>query len=106
MSKKAAWVWLVALCLVGLVVLLQLRWEAQLVALASLALVAQKPLRDLRVRQHPLQFVAHGRRGNPLQRPGRNAVTQGVRRRVVEDQHVQNDVGVDDDLRRGHGRFP
>ena len=43
-SKKLAWVWLVALCLVGLVVLLQLRWEAQLVALGSLALVAAYPL--------------------------------------------------------------
>ncbi len=42
-SKKLAWGWLVALSLVGLVVLLQLRFEAQLVALASLALVAAYP---------------------------------------------------------------
>jgi 4-hydroxybenzoate polyprenyltransferase len=42
-SKKTAWVWLVSLCLVGLVVMLQLRWEAQLVALGSLALVAAYP---------------------------------------------------------------
>ena len=42
-SKKLAWGWLLALCLVGLVVLLQLRWEAQLVALGSLALVAAYP---------------------------------------------------------------
>jgi 4-hydroxybenzoate polyprenyltransferase len=42
-SKKLAWGWLVALCLVGLVVLLQLRWQAQLVALGSLALVAAYP---------------------------------------------------------------
>jgi 4-hydroxybenzoate polyprenyltransferase len=42
-SRRAAWVWLIALCLIGLVVLLQLRWEAQLVALASLALVAAYP---------------------------------------------------------------
>ena len=42
-SKKAAWVWLVSLCLVGLVVLLQLRWQALLVALGSLALVAAYP---------------------------------------------------------------
>jgi 4-hydroxybenzoate polyprenyltransferase len=42
-SKRAAWVWLVSLCLVGLVVLLQLRLEAQLVALGSLALVAAYP---------------------------------------------------------------
>lgn len=42
-SKKLAWGWLIALCLVGLVVLLQLRWQAQLVALASLALVAAYP---------------------------------------------------------------
>jgi 4-hydroxybenzoate polyprenyltransferase len=42
-SKKAAWLWLLALCLVGLVVLLQLRWQAQLVALGSLALVAAYP---------------------------------------------------------------
>ncbi|OZA94632.1 MAG: 4-hydroxybenzoate polyprenyltransferase [Erythrobacter sp. 34-65-8] len=42
-SRKKAWAWLAALTLVGLVVLLQLRWEAQLVALASLALVAAYP---------------------------------------------------------------
>jgi len=42
-SKKLAWGWLLLLCLVGLVVLLQLRWEAQLVALGSLALVAAYP---------------------------------------------------------------
>ena len=42
-TTKAAWVWLVALCLVGLVVLVQLRWQAQVVALASLALVAAYP---------------------------------------------------------------
>ena len=42
-SKKLAWGWLVALCLIGLLVLLQLRIEAQLIALASLALVAAYP---------------------------------------------------------------
>ncbi len=42
-SKKVASVWLLALCLIGLAVLLQLRWEAQLVALASVALVAAYP---------------------------------------------------------------
>ena len=42
-SMKEAWIWLLALCSVGLAVLLQLRWEAQLVALASLALVAAYP---------------------------------------------------------------
>ncbi|WP_404479865.1 4-hydroxybenzoate octaprenyltransferase [Novosphingobium sp. BL-52-GroH] len=42
-SKTAAWVWLLVLCGVGLVVLLQLRWEAQLVALGSIALVAGYP---------------------------------------------------------------
>ncbi len=42
-SKRAAWVWLLALCLVGLVVLLQLRWQAQLVALASILPVAAYP---------------------------------------------------------------
>ncbi|MGY6552575.1 MAG: 4-hydroxybenzoate octaprenyltransferase [Erythrobacter sp.] len=42
-SKKLAWGWLLALCVVGLVVLLQLRWQAQVVALASLALVAAYP---------------------------------------------------------------
>lgn len=43
-SKKLAWSWLIALLLIGLVVLLQLRQEAQMVALASLALVAAYPL--------------------------------------------------------------
>jgi 4-hydroxybenzoate polyprenyltransferase len=42
-SLKLAWGWLLALCAVGLVVLLQLRWEAQLVALGSLVLVAAYP---------------------------------------------------------------
>ena len=42
-SKKAAWAWLLALCAVGLIVLLQLRWEAQVVALGSLGLVAAYP---------------------------------------------------------------
>lgn len=40
---KAAWGWLLTLAAVGLIVLLQLRWEAQLVALGSLALVAAYP---------------------------------------------------------------
>ena len=42
-SLRSAWVWLVMLSLAGLVVLLQLRLEAQLVALASLAPVAAYP---------------------------------------------------------------
>lgn len=42
-SKRAAWGWLLALSLIGLAVLLQLSWQAQLVALASLALVAAYP---------------------------------------------------------------
>lgn len=42
-SKRAAWIWLLALCAVGLGVLLQLRPIAQLVALGSLALVAAYP---------------------------------------------------------------
>ena len=42
-SAMAAWAWLLALCAVGLIVLLQLRWQAQLVALGSLALVAVYP---------------------------------------------------------------
>jgi 4-hydroxybenzoate polyprenyltransferase len=42
-SKRAAWVWLLLLCLIGLIVLLQLRWQAQFVALASIALVAAYP---------------------------------------------------------------
>ena len=42
-SRKLAWVWLLALSAIGLVVLLQLRPLAQGVALASLALVAAYP---------------------------------------------------------------
>ncbi|MCW1382603.1 4-hydroxybenzoate octaprenyltransferase [Novosphingobium sp. KCTC 2891] len=42
-SKKAAWCWLLMLCAVGLVVLVQLRWQAQLVALASVGPVAAYP---------------------------------------------------------------
>ena len=42
-SLKAAWAFLVALCLIGLVVLLQLNRTAQIVALASLAPVAAYP---------------------------------------------------------------
>ena len=40
---RTAWFWLLALCLIGLFVLLQLPWRAQLVALASLLLVAAYP---------------------------------------------------------------
>ena len=42
-SQRAAWGWLLALCGVGLIVLLKLRWQAQIVALGSLALVAAYP---------------------------------------------------------------
>jgi 4-hydroxybenzoate polyprenyltransferase len=42
-SLRAAWIWLVALSLVGLIVLLQLPRLAQIVALASLAPVAAYP---------------------------------------------------------------
>ncbi len=42
-SRNLAWAWLVSLCLVGLLVVLQLRFEAQLVALASIAPVAAYP---------------------------------------------------------------
>ena len=42
-SKKLAWAWLGVLCLIGLVVLLQLRPFAQLVALLSVVLVALYP---------------------------------------------------------------
>ena len=40
---RAAWAWLISLCLIGLIVLLQLRWQAQVAALGSLALVAFYP---------------------------------------------------------------
>lgn len=43
MSVKIAWAWLLALCLIGLIVLLQLTFYAQVVALGSLALVAAYP---------------------------------------------------------------
>ena len=42
-SVRTAWAWLILLCLIGLVVLLQLRLAAQIVALGSLALVAAYP---------------------------------------------------------------
>jgi len=42
-GKRAAWVWLLLLCCIGLAVLLQLRWQAQLVALASILPVAAYP---------------------------------------------------------------
>jgi 4-hydroxybenzoate polyprenyltransferase len=42
-SLKRAWLWLVALCLIGLVVLLKLNFNAQLLALESLLLVAVYP---------------------------------------------------------------
>ena len=40
---KSAWIWLASLCVVGLIVLLQLRLFAQIIALASLAPVAAYP---------------------------------------------------------------
>ncbi len=42
-SRKAAWVWLAILALVGLLVLLQLNFNAQLLALESLLLIAAYP---------------------------------------------------------------
>ncbi len=42
-SLRAAWLWLIALALVGLAVLLQLNFNAQLLALESLILVAAYP---------------------------------------------------------------
>jgi 4-hydroxybenzoate polyprenyltransferase len=42
-SVRRGWIWLALLGLIGLIVLFQLRWEAQLVALASLAPVAAYP---------------------------------------------------------------
>ena len=42
-SVKAAWIWLLLLCAIGLVVLLQLNFNAQLLALSSLLLVAAYP---------------------------------------------------------------
>jgi 4-hydroxybenzoate polyprenyltransferase len=42
-SLKAAWGWLLALCLIGLVVLVQLNLVAALIAIGSLALVAAYP---------------------------------------------------------------
>ena len=42
-SVRTAWAWLVALCLAGVIVLLQFGWAARGVAVASLALVAVYP---------------------------------------------------------------
>jgi 4-hydroxybenzoate polyprenyltransferase len=42
-SLKAAWIWLLLLCGIGLIVLLQLRWQAQIIALFSIALIAAYP---------------------------------------------------------------
>jgi 4-hydroxybenzoate polyprenyltransferase len=42
-SVKAAWTWLLFLCAIGLIVLLQLNFNAQLLALESLLLVAAYP---------------------------------------------------------------
>ena len=43
LSLKAAWTWLIILCLIGLLVWFQINWTAKLVALGSLALVAAYP---------------------------------------------------------------
>ena len=42
-SKRAAWVWIMVLAGTGLIVLLQLHWQAKIVALGSLVLVAAYP---------------------------------------------------------------
>jgi 4-hydroxybenzoate polyprenyltransferase len=55
-SGKVAWTWLLALCLVGLVVLLQLHWQAQVVALASVAPVAAYPFMK-RITWWPLAWL-------------------------------------------------
>src|SRR3546814_9307168 len=52
-SVKKAWAWLITLCLVGLVVLLQLPLLAQAIALGSLALVAAYPfMKRIRSEEH------------------------------------------------------
>lgn len=43
-SLRAAWIWLAILCGIGLIVLFQLRWQAQIVAVASILPVAAYPL--------------------------------------------------------------
>ncbi len=53
---RTAWAWLAALCGIGLIVLLQLRWQAQVVALASLALVAAYPFMK-RITQWPQAWL-------------------------------------------------
>nr|WP_294189903.1 4-hydroxybenzoate octaprenyltransferase [uncultured Sphingomonas sp.] len=42
-SMRAAWVWLLLLCLIGLVVLLQLHWPAAIVSVAAILPVAAYP---------------------------------------------------------------
>ena len=42
-SVRGAWVFLLSLCALGLLVLFQLRWEAQIVAVSSILLVAAYP---------------------------------------------------------------
>jgi 4-hydroxybenzoate polyprenyltransferase len=42
-SRKAAWIWLLSLCAIGLIVLFQLNFNAQLLAVESLILVAAYP---------------------------------------------------------------
>lgn len=43
-SVRGAWAFLLSLCALGLLVLFQLRWEAQIVAVSSILLVAAYPL--------------------------------------------------------------
>ncbi len=61
-SVKAAWVWLALLCAIGLIVLLQLRGFAQIIALGSLALVAAYPFMKRIGRRRGSGWYFHGAR--------------------------------------------
>lgn len=65
-------------------------------------LVKRQARHDLRVGQHTRQLVAHGLRGQPVELAGFQRLPDRKRRRVVEDKHIENDVGVQNDGLSAH----
>ena len=68
--------------------------------IVRLKLVILQSFDDLGIGQHPLQLLTHGRGGDPLQVARLQAVPQWLGGGVVEDEGVQDDVGVEDDSLR------
>jgi hypothetical protein len=65
--------------------------------ITGIQFIKRQARHDLRIGQHALEFVAHGLRGQPVEFAGFQRFSEGLRGRIVEDKHVEDDVGVQHD---------